>query len=136
MQGSKGERKMTDPNRLEGAKLAMEEYKVLHAELLHRNGVLIQISAGGIAAFVALVVAWGSGNLGPKTTMELIALVLGGVGFFWWLIDGDARKASGRIEEIEEYVNAALGGDAINPLSWERRFGLHARGYIDRLLRR
>ena len=112
---------------LERAKLAMEEYKVLHAELLQRSSTLIQIVTGSIAAIVALIGLGASGHLGPKTTYGLIILVLAVIVIAWHLVHGDARKASSRIIEIEEYVNQAVGGNDKNPLSGERRFGLSAR---------
>ena len=37
------------------AKLAMEEYKILHAGILQRNGMLMLVLAGGMAGIVALL---------------------------------------------------------------------------------
>lgn len=119
---------------LERAKIAMEEYKVLHAELLQRNNLLIQMSAACIGAVVALIgftasealpVPWGTG------LVVFVLLVLGGI---WKIVDSDARNACKRIGEIEEYVNKSMGGDDYMPLSWERRFGILKRNYANRFL--
>ena len=121
-----------DKDQLERAKIAMEEYKVLHAEILQRNNVLIRIIAGGIAAIVAAIGFWANKNLSSYATIWLIVMILGVLGVAWKMVDSDARNAAKRIIEIEEYVNQAVGGDDRNPLSWERRFGLLARSYLDR----
>lgn len=117
---------------LERAKFAVEEYKVLHAELLQRNNVLNQsFSAfvGGIVTIVAFILAhsipWLTGVI-----MGLFAFV--GLLAIFQIVDNDARKACERIGEIEDYVNKAVGGDDHNPLSWERRFGILKRNYAAR----
>jgi hypothetical protein len=122
---------------LERAKLAVEEYKVLHAELLHRNTILIQILAAGVAAIVALIVAMTSDTVslpvcwGLGLIIFVVLFVLGA----WKFVDSDARNASKRIIEIEEYINKAADGDDKMPFSWERRFGILKRDYADRFRR-
>jgi hypothetical protein len=125
-----------EQNQLESAKIAMEEYKVLHAELLVRYSSVIQILMGAAAAIVAIIGFGANGNLKLSVMAGLVVLVLALVGFAWSWIDWDVRKASRRIIEIEGYVNRTVGGDQENPLSWERRFGLHSVSYADRILRR
>jgi high-affinity Fe2+/Pb2+ permease len=122
---------------LERAKLAVEEYKVLHAELLHRNTILIQILAAGVAAIVALIVAMTTEKVSLPISwgLGLIILVVLFVLGTWKFVDSDARNASKRIIEIEEYVNKAVGGNDKMPLSWERRFGILKRDYADRFRR-
>lgn len=119
-----------DPENLERAKIAMEEYKVLHAEILDRNKVLATIVAAGIGGIVSLVSTLAFTH--PKTMGWLILLVVAAMVTAWRLVDSDARNASRRIIEIEEYVQGLLGGDSKNPLSWERRFGILNRDYADR----
>jgi hypothetical protein len=130
----RGEAIRMDQLQLERARLAVEEYKVLHAEILQRNTILIQIAAGGMAAIVALIGFWAGERLHLKNVIWLIILVVGVVGLTLRLVHDGAIKAARRIIEIEEYVNDAVGGDDKNPLSWERRFGLPARGYVARLM--
>lgn len=122
-----------DQDALERAKFAMEEFKVLHAEILQRNTILMQIVAGGMAAIVAIIGFRASGNLSTCAMAGLLALVLAFIGAAWRFVHVDAVKASERIGEIEEYVNRNAGGDENNPLSWERRKGLKARGYFSRI---
>ena len=122
-----------DQNRLERAKLAMEEFKVLHAEILQRSTILMQIVAGGMTAVVALVGLSATQKLELCVALGLIFLVLLVIAGAWWFVRGDALKASARIVEIEEFVNSSVGGDGINPLSWERRFGLRTRGTFARI---
>lgn len=122
-----------DNEKLELAKLAIEEYKALKAELLQRNTTLVQMAAASIAGVIAIIgfitaktipLGWGI-TLG--VTIVLLMLVV------WKIVDSDARKACERLIEIEEYVNRIVGGDEKNPLSWERRFGMLARNYAARL---
>jgi hypothetical protein len=120
-----------DVLRLERAKLAMEEFKTLNAEILQRNTVLMQIVAGGIAAIVALIVA---GGLSACLRTLLIFLVISFIIFAWLLVHVDASRASSRIIEIEAFVRGCVDGDENNPLSWQRRSGLNQRGYRDRLV--
>ena len=121
-----------DQWRLERAKIAMEEYKVLHAEILQRNTIFNQVIAALAGAEIANAAAYFNGSINGTAAA---AVVLAGLIVFlaWFMVDSDARRASARIQEIEEYVNLATGGDDTNPLSWERRAGLTARGYIDRV---
>ena len=122
-----------DQWRLERAKIAMDEYKVLHAEILQRNTIFNQVIAALAGAGIANFAAYFNGSI--NTTAASAVVLLGLLVFFlaWFLVDSDARRASARIQEIEEFVNSATGGDDKNPLSWERRAGLVARGYIDRV---
>ena len=128
-----GETLAIDPDQLERARFAMEEYKVLHAEILQRDTVLNQIIAACLAAVVAVIGVALGGHMGVKLSMglSLAAVAIGLVA--WRLVDNDVRNAARRIIEIEEYVNKCVGGDDRMPLSWERRFGLLSRGYVDRL---
>ena len=123
-----------DQDQLEKAKIAIEEYRVLHAEILQRSTVLMQIVAGGMAAIVGLIGLGATAKLEVCTTLGLIFLVLVIIIGAWWFVRGDAMKASNRIIEIEKFVNSSVGGDEINPLSWERRFGLAARGTFARII--
>jgi hypothetical protein len=119
-----------DPQQLEIAKLAMEEYKALHAEILQRNTIMIQVFGACIAGIVALIATMAFNH--PKTTGWLVLLLLIVAGTTWKIVDSDTRNASRRIIEIEEYVQEAVKGDAKNPLSWERRWGILNRDYLDR----
>ena len=119
-----------DPQQLEIAKLAMEEYKVLHAEILQRNTILVQVWGACIAGIVALIGTMAFNH--PKTTGWLVLLLLAVAALAWRIVDSDSRNASRRIIEIEEYVQHAVQGDAKNPLSWERRWGILSRDYLDR----
>lgn len=121
-----------DCNKLELSKIAMEEYKVLHAELLQRNGLLVQVSGACAAAIVALIGLMASGNLPWLASTGLILLVLFVLILVWKIVDSDARSASQRIAEIKEYVNDNVGGSNEMPLSWERRFGILKRNYANR----
>lgn len=125
-----------DQDKLERAKIALEEYRVLHAEILQRSSILMQVAAGGMAAVVGVVGLAVTQKLDVCPTLILIALVLLVIAAAWWFVRGDALKASARIAEIEDFVNRSVGGDDINPLSWERRFGLRKRGTLDRILGR
>jgi hypothetical protein len=122
---------------LERAKFAMEEYKVLHSEIIQRNTILMQIITGGAAAIVALIGAMASPNVSLSLYwgLSLIGVVLVFIFGTWKFVDSDARNASKRIMEIEEYVNRMVGGDDKMPISWERRFGILKRVYADRLRR-
>jgi hypothetical protein len=123
-----------DGLRLERAKLAMEEFKMLNAEILQRNTVLMQIVAGGMAAIVALIGFGAVGRLSFCLQFFLIALVLLFISGSWLMVHVDASKASSRIIEIETYVRECVGGDEKNPLSWQGRLGIDQRGYWDRLV--
>lgn len=116
---------------LEPARFALEEYKVLHAEILQRNTILVQVWGACIAGIVALIGTLAFSH--PKTMGWLVALLLGVAAFAWKIVDSDTRNASRRIIEIEEYVQGTIRGDAKNPLSWERRYGILKRNYFDRL---
>ena len=84
---------------------------------------------GGIVALLGL----GSvGNIGTRTTVSLIALVVVILAISCRLVHMDNRRTSNRLVEIGEYINRCVGGDSINPISWERRFGSGARGYLSR----
>jgi hypothetical protein len=120
-----------DVLRIERAKFAMEEFKMLNAEILQRNTVLMQIMAGGMAAIVALIAA---GGLSICLKALLIFLIVSFIIVAWLLVHVDAIRASSRIKEIEVYVSECVGGDDNNPLSWQRRSGLDQRGYWDRLV--
>ncbi|TCJ15231.1 hypothetical protein EZJ19_07950 [Parasulfuritortus cantonensis] len=123
-----------DKDELERAKIAVEEYKVLHAELLQRNNLLIQMSGACIAAIVALIGFMANGALPVCWGIGLVVFVLLILGGIWKIVDSDARNACKRIGEIEEYVNKSVGGDDYMPLSWERRFGILKRNYSSRFL--
>lgn len=122
---------------LERAKIALEEYRTLRTEILQRNTILIQIAAGGMAAIVALIGFGAAAHLQPWSIVGLIALVFACMGLTWRAVHADTVRAATRIVEIEKYVNACVGGDSVNPLSWETRFGIGPSGtikYVDRLL--
>jgi hypothetical protein len=121
-----------DSDQLERAKLAMEEYKLHHAELLQRNTIFIQVTTTCIGGIVLLVGFMSSKQLPLPTGISLIALVLLLLVTVWKIIDNDAKNVSVRMIEIERYVNGCVGGDEKMPLSWERRFGLLKRGYLNR----
>ncbi len=121
-----------DKDDLERAKIAVEEYKVLHAELLQRNNLLVQVSGACIAAVIALIGFSAAGSIPVIAGIVLVLVVLGVLGAIWRIVDSDARNACKRLGEIEEYVNKAVGGDDYMPLSWERRFGILKRTYADR----
>jgi len=121
-----------DKDDLERAKIAVEEYKVLHAELLQRNTVLVQICGASIGGIVAIIGFSLVGKLEWYWGFFLAFVLFCVMGVVWKIVDSDARNASKRIGEIEEYVNKAVGGDNYNPLSWERRFGINKRRYRDR----
>ena len=117
---------------LERARLAMEEYKILHADILQRNGMLMLILAGGMAGIVVLIGLGSVGNIGTRTAVSLIALVALILAITCRLVHVDNKRASRRIVEIEQYINRCVGGDSINPLSWQRRLGFGAPGYLSR----
>jgi hypothetical protein len=119
-----------DPQQLEIAKFAMEEYKALHAEILQRNTIMIQVFGACIAGIVALIGTMAFSH--PKTMVWLILLLLVIAGSTLKIVDSDTRNASRRIIEIEEYVQKTVQGDDKNPLSWERRWGILKRDYLDR----
>jgi len=105
-------------------------------KILQRSTVLMQIVSGGMGAIVALVGFWATSKIDLSIGAVLGAMVLTIIGGAWWFVRGDAKRASDRIIEIKAFVNRIVGGDDMNPLSWERRFGLRARGSMDRLLGR
>jgi hypothetical protein len=117
---------------LERAKIAVEEYKVLHAELLQRNNLLNQMLGACIAVIGSLIGLIVVGTMRWQAGVSVMAGFVLALIVTWKLVDNDARHASKRICEIEKYVNGAVGGDDQNPLSWERRFGILVRGYMDR----
>src|SRR5215216_3507751 len=106
-----------ESEQLERAKLAMEEYKILHADILQRTGILMLILAGGMAGIVALIALGSVGNIGTRTTVSLIALVVVMLAIISRLVHVDTKRASQRIIEIEQYINRCVGGDTINTLS-------------------
>lgn len=124
-----------DELELERVKIAMEEYKVLHAEILQRNTTLVQVGSVGIVVLVTSISLWVGGSLQRWPALILIAGFIVAVVTALVIVHSDTKNASQRIGEIEEYVNKAVGGDGRNPLSWERRFGLAGRGYRDRFRR-
>jgi hypothetical protein len=117
---------------LERAKIAVEEYKVLHAELLQRANVLVQMCGACIGAMIALVGLTAAGTIPWQAGVSLVLAVLVVALAVWQMVDSDARNVCKRIGEIEEYVNRAVGGDDFFPLSWERRFGILKRTYVHR----
>jgi high-affinity Fe2+/Pb2+ permease len=121
-----------DSDALERAKIAMEEYKVLHAEILQRNNVLIQICSACIGVIVVLIGFMAAGSLPIIAGTALLVAVVVLMAVVWKIVDSDARNACKRIGEIEEYVNKAVGGNDTMPLSWTRRFGILRRSYVNR----
>lgn len=118
-----------DSDKLERAKLAMEEYKVLHAEILQRNSILIQVIVGCIGAIATIAGFAASDKLPYGFAIGLTITALAVMASVWMIVWSNSRKLSRRIIEIEEYVNDAVGGDDVMPLSWERRYGLLRREY-------
>lgn len=118
---------------LDCAKIALEEYKVLHAELLQRNNILTQHCGACIAAIVTIIGLIAVGRIPMQYGVVMGLFAVAWMLVIFQVVDSDARKACERIVEIEEYVNKAVGGDDRNPLSWERRFGILSRGYLSRL---
>src|SRR5215217_1231635 len=121
-----------ESEQLERAKLAMEEYKILNADILQKTGILMLILAGGMAGIVALIALGSVGNLGTRTTVSLVVLMVVMLAITSRLVHVDIKRASQRIVEIEQYINRCVGGDTINPLSWQRRLGVGSPGYFSR----
>ena len=112
--------------------LVMEEYKALNAELLQRNTVLVQVGGISLAAMVALTGTMLTAQM-PAWAYIVPLFGVGIVGAGWKVIDADARKVCLRLIEIENYVKELSGEERPNfPLSYQRRFGILARGYASR----
>src|SRR5688572_26826767 len=99
-----------ESEQLERAKFAMEEYKILHAGILQRNGMLMLVLAGGMAGIVALLGLGSVGNIGTRTTVSLIAFVMVILAISCRLVHIDNKRASKRLIEIGEYINRSAGG--------------------------
>jgi hypothetical protein len=74
-----------DQWRLERAKIAMEEYKMLHAEILQRNTLFYQVTAALGGGLIGNVIALATGNIKFQSAL-LIAVVIGLAIFLQYLV--------------------------------------------------
>jgi hypothetical protein len=107
-------------------------YKSLQTEIIQRNTQFLVIATASMTGAFSVVVAMFSDKIElwkcvgfPILFVILIIMLLT---FLW--VHRDTKAAEKRLIEIEDYVNSACKAapGALFPLSWQRRFGMSARG--------